>query len=66
VVMLVRAERELWNVRVVDKVKKEYINNLLDIFEVLPGWRGVGLGLTSKAGGAVAVGFDVLVWGSNV
>jgi len=45
VVMLVRAVRELWNVRVVGKVKKEYINDLLDIFEVLPGWRGVGLGL---------------------
>jgi hypothetical protein len=45
VVMLVRAVRELCDVRVVSKVKKEYINDLLDIFEVLLGWRGVGLGL---------------------
>ena len=43
--MLVRAVRKLWNVRVVSKVKNEYINDLLDIFEIIPGWRGVGLGL---------------------
>ena len=35
-VVLVRAVRELWNVRVVSKVYiKRYINDLLDIFEVL-------------------------------
>jgi hypothetical protein len=45
VVVFVQAIHKLWNVRVVGKVKKEYINDLLDIFEVLPGWRGLGLGL---------------------
>jgi len=45
VVVLVPAVRELWNVRVVSKVKKEYTKDLLDIFEVLPRRRGVYLGL---------------------
>ena len=35
-VVFVRAVHELWNVRVVRKI--EYINDLLHIFEGLPGW----------------------------